>query len=400
MRKGISLLLSLTLTVGLASMGLASTPGVLTIWADDTRAPVFEALGEEYTAATGIPVEVFEIPFDDIRGELATAGPVGEGPDIIIGAHDWVGELAADGHLMELELPAGLAEEFDPATLEAFSQVGPLYGIPYAREGIALVYNKGLIEEAPETWDELVAFAREFTNPGVPQYGFVVQNPDPYHSFPFISALGGYIFGFDEDGVMDPCDVGLDNEGAITGVEYMVELFEEGLLPAGIGYDEWLGLFEEGRIAMAITGPWAVPSMQAAGQEVGVAPIPLIEGQRPLPLMGVQGVMVSAYTENPALVEDFLFEYFVTQDAMLAMYEQDPRPPAYFPAADAIVDDPILEGFIAATEGATPMPGIPEMAAVWGAWTDAMELIGLGELSAEEGLTQAADDIRDTLDCE
>ncbi len=400
MRNCVSLLLSLMLTVGLGALALASTPGVLTIWADDTRAPVFRTIGEEYTAATGIPVEVYEVPFDDIRGQLVTAGPVGEGPDIIIGAHDWVGELAADGLLMEIDLPGDLVAEFDSATLEAFSQVGPLYGIPYAREGIALVYNKDLIEEVPEHWHELVEFARDFTDPSVPQYGFAVQNPDPYHSFPFVSALGGYIFGYDEEEGLVPCDVGLDSEGAIAGVEYMADLFREGLLPAGLGWDEWTALFVEGRIATVITGPWALGFMREAGLDVGVAPIPLIEGQRPRPFMGVQGVMISAYSANQAIVEDFLFNYFITEEAMVALFEQDPRPPAYLPAAEAVADDEILQGFIEATAGATPMPGIPEMAAVWGAWTDAMELIGLQELTPEEALSQAADNIRATLGCE
>ncbi len=395
-----ALLLTGLLATGFALAAFASTPGTITIWADDTRAPVFRTVGEAYTAATGIPVEVFEIAFDDIRGRLTIAAPVGEGADIIIGAHDWVGELAADGLLEELELPAELAELFDETTLEAFSQFGPLYGIPYAREGIALLYNKDLIDEAPETWDELLAFARDFTDPSAPRYAFAVQNPDPYHSFPFVSALGGYIFGFEEGVGLVPCDVGLDSEGAIAGVEYMAELFAEGLLPAGMGWNEWTALWQEGRLATVITGPWAPGIASDIGIEIGVAPIPLIEGQRPRPLMGVQGVMVSAYSENLALVEDFLFNYFIDTDVMLAMFNLDKRPPAFLPVADLVQDDPLVAGFTAATQGATPMPAIPEMSAVWGAWSDAMELIGLQQLTPEEALGEAADAIRATLGCE
>ncbi len=215
---------------------------------------------------------VAPVGFGDIRGQFTTAAPTGAGPDIIIGAHDWVGELAANGLLAPIDLPAGLRAQFDKVSLDAFTY-GKLYGLPYAREGIALVYNKKLVPVPPKTWGELLQLARKLTDPTLPQYGFAVQNPDPYHSFPFVSALGGYIFG-EKDGKLNPCDVGLDNAGAVAGVKYFDALIEEGLLPAGLDWGTWTSLFAEGRIAMVITGPWAIGIAKAAGIDVGVAPLP------------------------------------------------------------------------------------------------------------------------------
>ncbi len=380
-------------------LGLAAEPGKIIIWADDTRAPVFEAIGQAYTEATGIPVEVVEVGFGDIRGQFTTAAPTGEGPDIIIGAHDWVGELAANGLLAEIVLPADLAEEFDPVALEAFTY-GVLYGLPYAREGVALVYNKALVPEPPATWEDLLEFARQFTDPTVPKYGFAVQNPDPYHAFPILSALGGYIFGYDEEGKLNPCDVGLDSPGAIVGAELLDELFEEGLLAAGLDWNTWNELFHNNLIAMVITGPWAIGGAKAAGIDVGVAPLPTIAGHRPKPFVGVQGVMVSAFSPNLPLVEDFLFNYFATKDTMLAMYERDPRIPAFLPAYREVADDPIVRGFAESIANGVPMPNIPQMSAVWGAWSDAMAAIGNQDLEPAEALKQAADNIRATLGCQ
>ena len=380
-------------------LGLAAEPGKIIIWADDTRAPVFEAIGQAYTEATGIPVEVVEVGFGDIRGQFTTAAPTGEGPDIIIGAHDWVGELAANGLLAEIVLPADLAEEFDPVALKAFTY-GVLYGLPYAREGVALVYNKALVPEPPATWEDLLEFARQFTDPTVPKYGFAVQNPDPYHAFPILSALGGYIFGYDEEGKLNPCDVGLDSPGAIVGAELLDELFEEGLLAAGLDWNTWNELFHNNLIAMVITGPWAIGGAKAAGIDVGVAPLPTIAGHRPKPFVGVQGVMVSAFSPNLPLVEDFLFNYFATKDTMLAMYERDPRIPAFLPAYREVADDPIVRGFAESIANGVPMPNIPQMSAVWGAWSDAMAAIGNQDLEPAEALKQAADNIRATLGCQ
>lgn len=390
--------LVLALLAGVAVWAWAAQPGKILIWADDTRAPVFREIGAEYTKITGIPVEVVEIPFGAIRDQFITAAPTGEGPDIIIGAHDWVGELAASGLLEEIILPPELQALFDPVSLEAFVY-GRLFGLPYAREGVGLLYNKALVPVLPATFEELIELARKLTDPTLPQYGFVVQNPDPYHGFPFISALGGYIFGYDAEGKLNPCDVGLDSPGAIAGAEIFQALFAEGLIPAGLDWDTWTSLFVEGRIAMVITGPWFVGRAKAAGIDIGVGPLPPIRGKAPKPFVGVQGVMVSAFSPNLPAVYDFLFNYFATKKTMLALYAKDPRIPAFLPAYNEVAADPILKGFAESIANGVPMPNIPQMSAVWGAWYDAMALIGNLTATPAEALKKAADSIRATLGC-
>ncbi len=86
MKKVIGLMLALVMVFGMANVVEASTPGQLLIWADDTRTPVLEDIKGEFEEMYGIPVEVQEKPFGDIRDDLAIEGPAGEGPDIIVGA--------------------------------------------------------------------------------------------------------------------------------------------------------------------------------------------------------------------------------------------------------------------------------------------------------------------------
>jgi len=93
--KKTTLLLGLLLVIGLAVS--ASEAGKLLIWADDTRTPIMLKVAEDFTAAYGVEVVVQELDFGEMRGQLATAGPAGEGPDILIGAHDWLGELILNG---------------------------------------------------------------------------------------------------------------------------------------------------------------------------------------------------------------------------------------------------------------------------------------------------------------
>ena len=57
------------------------------------------------------------------------AGPAGEGPDIIVGAHDWLGELIINGLIEPIDL-GELVDDFEPVTIEAFTWGDQLYAVP------------------------------------------------------------------------------------------------------------------------------------------------------------------------------------------------------------------------------------------------------------------------------
>src|SRR3972149_8641041 len=130
----------------------------LVVWADETRAPIISDLGNQFAADFGVTLTVQEMGFGDIRDQLAVAGPAGEGPDIIIGAHAWLGQLVANGLVAPLDLGAK-AGEFLPAALDAFAYEGQQYGLPYSTENIAFFCNPELVDPAPATWTEVMALA-------------------------------------------------------------------------------------------------------------------------------------------------------------------------------------------------------------------------------------------------
>ncbi|HEU68213.1 MAG TPA: maltose ABC transporter substrate-binding protein [Candidatus Acetothermia bacterium] len=396
------LIVALALALGTAAFAQSAK---LVIWADDTRAPVLRDLGAAFKAQTGIEIEVVEIAFDQLRGQFVTAAPTGQGPDILAGAHDWVGELAANGLLEPVNFGPKLAE-FSPVAVQAFSYGGHNYGVPQGMENIAIIYNKALVSQPPRTWDELLNLARQITDPTKPMYALVFQNgPDPYHWFPMLSANGGYIFGTSADGSLNPCDVGLATAGAIHGAKLFAGMIDEGLLPVGVGWDTMRALFFGGNAAMVISGPWLIADTKAAGIDYGIAPIPAILGPdghtygTPRPFIGVQGFMVSAFSQNKTLAFDFLLNYIATTDTMLALYQRNPRPPAHLPTFALVASDPDIAAFGAQGAFGIPMPNIPEMASVWGAWADAQSLIADGQATPEVALQEAVAKIKTALKC-
>jgi arabinogalactan oligomer/maltooligosaccharide transport system substrate-binding protein len=84
------------------------TPNIetLTVWVDDKSGASLEEVAAQFEADTGIAVELVIKDFGSIRDEAITAIPTGEGPDLLVGAHDWTGQLVAAGAIAPVELGA------------------------------------------------------------------------------------------------------------------------------------------------------------------------------------------------------------------------------------------------------------------------------------------------------
>ncbi|UCC52364.1 MAG: hypothetical protein JSV68_00060, partial [Anaerolineaceae bacterium] len=70
---------------------------------------------------------------------------------------------------------------------------------------------------------------------------------------------------------------------------------------------------------------------------------------------------------------------------------------AFIPTFEA-VEPGVLKDFAEVSQNAQPMPAIPEMAAVWDAWNNGITLVINQELTPEEALTDAAQQVRDIIE--
>ncbi len=103
--------------------------------------------------------------------------------------------------------------------------------------------------------------------------------------------------------------------------------------------------------------------------------MPPINGNPTRPFVGVQGFMISAFSDSVDLATSFLTECINNKEASLAFFEGQPRPPARIDAYDEVSSDPYIQGFGAAAIQGEAQPNIREMGAVWEAWTKAYQAI-------------------------
>jgi maltose-binding protein MalE len=373
------------------------TNGSLLIWADETRAPVLQPIADQFMADNpGVTVEIQNVDFGQIRDQLLQAGPAGEGPDIIIGAHDWLGQLVTGGAVAPISLPN--PQDFLDVAIQAFTYNGQLYGVPYAVENIALIRNTDLVPDAPATFEDLEATALQLKSDGTVDVALAMQVPDPYHQYPLFSGAGGYVFGKNSDGTYNADDLGLDSEGGLKAADKFDQWVSEGLIDKDVTYDVMIDKFGNGKAPFAITGPWAVAQadtgFKATGVPYVVEPIPPIDGGTARVFVGVQGFMISQYSKNPLIAQAFVTQEMTTLDTQLALFQAGGRPPALKAAFEQASADPDIQGFGASGENGDPLPAIPEMSSVWTAWTDAYTQIFAGGSNAEDVFKNAASQIR------
>ena len=363
---------------GSAAPTAASTAdaGSLTIWVDETRIDTFTEIGKEFTAESGVALDVVQKPNSDLKDDFVAQAPSGQGPDLVVGANDWTGDLVSNGLVAPIELGDALGDIADGAK-SGFTLDGQLYGVPYAVENLGLVRNNGIVKDTPATFDEVVAQAKE-AGAEFPVLIQQAETGDAYHLYPLQTSFGAQVFKDAPDGGYT-AELGMGGAEGEAFATYLKKLTDEGVLNASIGADQAKQAFIDGKSPYMVTGPWNIEAFQEAGLDVAVLPIPSAGGQPSAPFLGVQGVFLSSKSEQGLLANQFL-DYVATKDVQEKLFELGGRIPAIDGAADSI-DDPILKGFAEAGKDGKAMPAIPQMAAVWNHWGGAEISIINGQAS-------------------
>ncbi|MCM3573209.1 extracellular solute-binding protein [Mesobacillus subterraneus] len=419
MKKALSIFMMLVLMIGaLAACGPkeeentgskdngektedASKPEKLVVWEDKDKSGWLTKVAEDFEKEHGIKIDFKEVEMaTKMKEQLRLDGPAGTGPDIITLPHDQIGELAVQGHIAELNVSDDVKSTFSESSISAQTFDGKLYGLPKSAETPVFIYNKALMTEVPATMEDLYEFAKTNTKDG--KYGFLALWDNFYFAHAPIGGNGGYVFG-EKDGALDPQDLGLNNEGAVKGTEYIQKWYTEGLFPNGIigenGGSAMDGLFNEGKVASVMNGPWAFGGMKDAGIDYGAAPFPKFADGTPMKtFMGVKGWHVSSYSKNQEWATKFL-EYITNDENAKYRFEQT----AEVPTNVALVDDPAIaenEGAKAValqTQDAVPMPNIPEMGEVWAPMASALQTVVTGKAEPQAALDSAVKQIEQNI---
>jgi arabinogalactan oligomer / maltooligosaccharide transport system substrate-binding protein len=382
----------------------ATKASTITIWADQDRKAAVTTLANQWASARGATANVVVHDFGKIRDDLGTVAAA-EAPDVIMAAHDWTGQLAANGLVQPVILSTANRAQFPAYTLNAFSYgtaVKKLYGVPTQIENIGLVVNTALAK-VPTTFTQLESEALAFKKKKAGNLGIAVQqgtNGDAYHMYPFFAGLGGYIFGTNKAGNLDPSDIGVANKNFLKNAGLIDKWNKEGLINSKVDSSTAQNAFLKGQAAFWITGPWNSDTLKKSGLKFKIIQLPKIAFPS-VPFLGVQGFMVTKYADAHgvgSLAQDFVVNYISTAAAQASLANVAGRWPANTKAG-ASFSDPVLAQFGKAGKGGVPMPNIPQMNSVWNdlgqAWVRSTK--GAGAAKAAASFRAAARAIADKI---
>ena len=370
--------------------GCAWEPNCLLIWINgDKGYEGIAEIGRTFEETTGIPV-VVEHP-EGATDKFYHAAKSGKGPDIMIWAHDRLGEWADAGLLLPIDPDPAFIPRVFPNAWEAFTHRGRLWGYPLAMESTGLIYNKALIsaEEIPVRLADCAQLLPRLKAKGA--WPIMWDYNNTYFTFGILASAGGYVFGKRPDGTYDVADIGVNHPAAVAAMQTVADLIRAKVLPSSLSYSIAEAQMNQGKLAMFVSGPFAWENLKKSGIDFGVTTIPGIDGNPGRPFVGVVGAVFNRSSPNLDLAQEFLEHYLVTPKGLAAMDRHVPLGvPALIASYEAKASDPHIAGSMKNIEAGLLMPSIPQMGVFWSAMESALATITSLRAAPQAALDNAA----------
>jgi len=371
-----------------------------------------------HTAQPDIQVEYTEVPWDKYAEQLTSAFASNTPPDITYQT-EGIATYAIPGQLEPIDSymnqTAGLRDAYLTSAYVPGTINGTLYGMPWVFAGNSLIWNKDLFEQAgldpetpPDTWDQVLEFGAKLTKPDQQQYGLMIgpKTALEFHGwntmFWPLNAGGRFTNA-------DFTEIYLDEKESVAAATFYGDLFNKYKItpPAEMGTvtGQLMSMFTAGSGGFA----WEVNTALATIQDskptfrIGVGPKPA--GPAPDPIRARAGygsvgyLAISKASANKQQAWAAI-KYLAEPEPLKAWIKllgwQSVRYDTSFAAGDPLIQA-VEANLKYATQVNEYMPDKPYRGDVMAAFLSQYEAIALGQVSAQDGMNQAAQDARDLI---
>jgi trehalose/maltose transport system substrate-binding protein len=238
--------------------------------------------------------------------------------DVIGGDVIWGAQFAANKWVVDVSdrFPEGERSGFLPAPLQSLTYDGKIWGVPWYTDAGMLYYRKDLLQQsgfsaAPKTWDELQQMAQQVTQQTGTQYGMVFQGSNyeggVCNALEYIWTSGGDVLQGDK--------IVIDSPQAIAGLETERSMITSGVAPQAVSTyteTETDPAFMGGKAVFARNWPYMFSLAGTSDypkvkpEQVGVAPIPVSDGNQSYSCLGGWNMMMSALSDMQDQAWEFM----------------------------------------------------------------------------------------------
>ena len=249
---------------------------------------------------------------EELVDQFKAASLAGAGPEIVLARLESASALAGASVLKPITDDMAY-----PDILEGLAEISVVenksFVIPFrAFDFLMLFYNLDFVNEAPESFEEVIEYCKEVNNPGEETYGFILNSSEADWILPFIGGYQDWIYDYSTGAI------NLDSQATIKTLEFLTMLYnQEKVFPEGYEYEDINNAFKEGRAHMIINGNWAVEAYTENGPNFGIAKIPVVWGglKNPTPVIDGIGFMINANTFGKSLENTKSFiEYLMSEE--------------------------------------------------------------------------------------
>lgn len=352
---------------------------------------VYLGLVDEFMAANpDVVVKVAHYSNEDLRTQFQNASLAGQGPDIVYGPNDNIGIFLVSDLIKPVSdvVSDDFLAGFDKSTLNTGMVDGKYYSLPeFNGNQIALLYNKDIVGEAPESWDDFLAAAQSVRNidnrnKENSTYGFLYNEKEPFWFIGLYHGYGGDVFDADYNPT-------LNNEAMVKALQFAADVRGKyGLGEAGMDYGVADQMFKQGKAAFILNGAWSWKEYEDAGINLGIAPMAkLPDGDTPLFTSASKGYSISdTATEDKyeAMNKFFTFIFEPENNAKISILQAQAPAISAAREVEEVKNDELMQVSITTIDKTVPMYIVPEMRAVWDAMRPNLEAVINGQMTPED----------------
>ena len=392
--------------------------GTITVWysweqGSAETAALKKAATEFEKAYKTASVNLVAVDPASLKSKFIATASTGNGPHILIGPSEWIGELADLGLINPIEIshavdttnymligpytsnvPENFAEfvlraNYLDVAINAVSYNGKVYALPESVNTDALYYNKSFVKTLPTSLNDLLTANKKYpVSGGSP---LVFDASSFYHESWLHFGLGGGVFSGANYKDVSP----IKSLSSVKAFQALADLRKNKVTPSTLPtYQTAANLFSSKKAAFFIGGPEKYAVLKKTlGTNLGLMAIP--SGK---PMVSVEAVMIAKNVPSNMRTA-FEFAKFLTGvtsfgggfNAEVNMAKTASHIPAALkPYNDSnLLDDPMVKVFsVQATKG-TLLPCAPATSAVMSVMSKILPNVYQGKITAQDAANQA-----------